>query len=225
MNKKKLKTDIIRNMRRFTFDKLITAMARFLSSALSPLLMPAYGVFLTLWVSFLCSLAPGVRWAVVMVVFGITCIMPVILIAILHNFKIITDKRLDNRRERLIPYIGGIVCSIAAAFYLGHIHSPVWFVMFQGGAALTALVLMLVNLKWKISAHLAGIGGVVALLYQIHVQGLEAFNLFWVICAAIFVAGMLGSSRIILGRHTFPQVAAGFFVGYASVTLMISCFG
>ena len=97
--------------------------------------------------------------------------------------------------------------------------------MFQGGAALTALVLMLVNLKWKISAHLAGIGGVVALLYQIHVQGLEAFNLFWVICAAIFVAGMLGSSRIILGRHTFPQVAAGFFVGYASVTLMISCFG
>lgn len=208
-----------------TFDKLITAFARFLSAALSPLFMPAFGVFLTLWVSFLCSLAPGQRWAVVMVVLGITCILPMVMIAVLHNFKVISDKRLVNRHERHIPYIFGVACCVAAAFYLDRVHSPMWFVMFPAGAALATTVLAVINRWWKISAHLAGIGGVLALLYQIHVQGLEAFNLFWVICATIMLAGMLGTSRIILGRHTFAQVAAGFAVGYASVTFMISTFG
>lgn len=209
----------------FTFDKLIAAAARFLSSVLSPLFMPAYGVFLTLWVSFLCSLAPGVRWTVVMVVLGITGILPVVAIAVLHNLKVIDDKRLINRVERRIPYLVGIVCCIAAAFYLNHVHSPLWFVMFQGGAALAVVLLAVINLWWKVSAHLAGIGGVLALLYQIHVQGLEAFNLFWVICVAILLAGMLGTSRIILGRHTFAQVLAGFVVGYGSVTFMMLTFG
>lgn len=209
----------------FTFDKLIAAAARFLSAVFSPLFMPAYGVFLTLWVSFLCGLAPGVRWTVVMVVLGITGILPVVAIAVLHNFKVISDKRLVNRHERHIPYLCGIVCNIAAPFYLDHVHSPLWFVMFLGGAALATTLLAVVNHWWKISAHLAGIGGVLALLYQIHVQGLEAFNLFWVICAAILLAGMLGTSRIILGRHTFMQVLAGFAVGYGSVTFMMSMFG
>ena len=54
------------------------ALARFFSTILSPLLMPTYGIFLVLWVSILCYLPTGTRLVVLLVVFGITCILPMI---------------------------------------------------------------------------------------------------------------------------------------------------
>ena len=43
-------------MKRFTANKFTAGLANFLSTALSPLLMPTYGVFMVLWVSVLCLL-------------------------------------------------------------------------------------------------------------------------------------------------------------------------
>ena len=98
-------------------------------------------------------------------------------------------------------------------------------VMFMVGSALTVLVMALINLKWKISAHLAGIGGVIALIYQIHVMGLSAFDLFWLLSAIIILAGMLGSSRLILRRHSIWQVLAGVIVGFLCVSLTMKFMG
>ena len=52
-------------MSSFTFNKFITGLARFLSAAMSPLLMPTYGVFLVLWTSILCLLPTGTRVTVI----------------------------------------------------------------------------------------------------------------------------------------------------------------
>lgn len=196
----------------------------FLSAILSPLLMPTYGVFLALWVSVLCYLPIGTRLAVLFVILGITCVLPMIVIAVLHNFKIIEDKRLNNRRERWLPYLATIFCYVAAGFYLIHVHSPMWLTCFFWGAGVACLVSMLITFKWKISAHMAGIGGILAFLFYLHFEGLEAFNLFWVICAMIVISGALGTARIFLGRHTFWQVIAGFANGYICVYWFMKLF-
>ena len=39
---------------RYTINKFIAGLANFLTTALSPLLMPTYGIFLALWMSVLC---------------------------------------------------------------------------------------------------------------------------------------------------------------------------
>ncbi len=212
-------------MKRYNINRLIAGSAHFFSSVLSPLVMPTYGVFLVLWTSVLCLLPMGTRIMVLIMIFGITTVLPISAIGVLHHFKIISNKRLDKRNERLIPYAFAVLCYAAAAFYLNNIHSPMWFIMFAAGGGLACLVSLIVNLWWKISAHMAGIGGIVALLYQIHVQGLSAFNLFWVLCFTILLAGILGTSRMVLKRHDLLQVLAGFANGYACVTLMIKLFG
>jgi hypothetical protein len=97
--------------------------------------------------------------------------------------------------------------------------------MFMVGAAITILVMALINLKWKISAHMAGIGGIIALIYQIHVQGLSAFELLWMLCFAIIVAGFLGSARLALRRHDTWQVLAGAVVGFLCVSMTMRLFG
>ena len=97
--------------------------------------------------------------------------------------------------------------------------------MFMIGSAVTVLVMALINLKWKISAHMAGFGGLIALIYQIHVQGLSAFDLFWLLCIMVIVAGALGSARLVLKRHDTWQVLAGTVVGFLCVSLTMRFLG
>ena len=212
-------------MNKYTVNKWIAGVANFMSTALSPLLMPTYGVFLVMWVSVLCLLPYGTRVAVLLVCMGITCILPLIFLSVLRHFKLIKDLHVEVREQRFLPYLFTVLCYIAAAYYLYYCHSPQWFIMFMAGSAVTVLIMMLVNLKWKISAHMAGIGGVVALVYQIHVQGLSAFDLFWLLCFMIMLAGALGSARLVLKRHDTLQVLAGVVLGFLCVSLTMRFFG
>ena len=212
-------------MKRYTINKFIAGVSNFMSTALSPLLMPTYGAFMVLWVSILCLLPYGRRVAVLLVCMGITCILPLIFLSVLRHFKLVKDLHVEVREQRLIPYLFTALCYSVAAYYLYYCHSPQWFIMFMVGSAITVLLMALINLKWKISAHMAGIGGVVALIYQIHVQGLAAFDLFWLLCVSILVAGALGSARLVLKRHDTWQVLAGVVVGFLCVSLTMRFLG
>jgi hypothetical protein len=156
---------------------------------------------------------------------GITCILPLIFLSVLRHFKLVTDLHVEKREQRLIPYLFTALCYAVAAYYLYYCHSPQWFTMFMVGSAITVLLMSFINLKWKISAHMAGIGGVIALIYQIHVQGLSAFDLFWLLCIIIILAGMLGSARLVRRRHDLWQVLAGVVVGFLCVSLTMRFFG
>lgn len=212
-------------MKRYTVNKFIAGLANIMSTALSPIMMPTYGVFLVLSTSVLCVLPYGTRVAVLLVCMGITCILPLIFLSVLRHFKLVKDLHVEKREQRFFPYMFTALCYTVAAYYLYYCHSPQWFVMFMVGSAVTVLIMALINLKWKISAHMAGIGGVVALVYQIHVQGLSAFDLFWMLCITIMVAGLLGSARLVLNRHDAWQVLAGVVVGFLSVSLTMRFFG
>ena len=75
---------------------------------------------------------------------------------------------------------------------------------------------------------MAGMGGLVALLWQINAMELEIISSPWMmlyILIAIFLSGMLGSARLMLKRHTLPQVLAGFLNGLICVSLMMRLFG
>jgi len=212
-------------MNRYTVNKCIAGVANFLTTVLSPLLMPTYGVFLALWVSVLCLLPYGTRVSVLLMCMGITCILPLIFLGVLRHFKLVKDLHVEVREQRLIPYLFTAMCYMVAAYYLYYSHSPQWFVMFMVGSGVTVLVMVLINLKWKISAHMAGIGGVIALIYQIHVMGLSAFDLLWLLCFLVIVAGVLGSARLALKRHDLWQVLAGVIVGFLCVSMTIQLLG
>ena len=212
-------------MNKYTVNKFIAGLANFLTTVFSPLIMPTYGVFLALWVSVLCLLSYGTRVSVLLMCMGITCILPLIFLSVLRHFKLVKDLHVEVREQRLYPYLFTAFCYLIAAYFLYYRHSPQWFTMFMVGSAITVLVMALINLKWKISAHMAGIGGVIALVYEIHVLGLSAFDLFWVMCVLIVLAGLVGSARMALRRHDIWQVLAGVVVGFLCVSLTIRLLG
>ncbi len=101
--------------------------------------------------------------------------------------------------------------------------APQWLVMFLFGGAAAGIVEVVVNRWWKISVHAAGIAGVVAMLLRMTESGeyMSPAIQTWLI-VALAVAGLLGSARIWLGRHTLMQVLAGYAVGFCGVYFMMS---
>lgn len=203
-------------------------MAKFISTMLSPLLTPTYSTLMALSITPKLLDVTGARFKLLLIVFALTCIFPMITIAVLHNFKVIKDKRMVSRKERLIPYITGTIYYAVAVYHVIYTHEPTWLVMFFVGGTMACLISAIVNRWWKISAHMAGMGGLVALLWQINAMELEIISSPWMmlyILLAIFLSGMLGSARLLLKRHTLPQVLAGFLNGLICVSLMMRLFG
>ncbi len=213
---------------RITKIRILDELAKFISTMLSPLLTPTYSTLMALSISPKVLDVTGARFKLLLIVFALTCIFPMITIAVLHNFKLIKDKRLISRNERLIPYITGTIYYAVAVYHAAYSHEPTWLVMFFLGGAMACLISTIVNFWWKISAHMAGVGGLLALLWQIDAMELEVISRPWMVAyilIAIILAGVLGSARLILKRHTLPQVLAGFLNGLICVSLAMRLFG
>jgi membrane-associated phospholipid phosphatase len=73
------------------------------------------------------------------------------------------------------------------------------------------VVCALINVWWKISTHTAAIGGVAGALFVF--GEFFAFNPVWWLSLVFVLAGLLGTSRMILRQHSLLQVVAGFIVG------------
>lgn len=198
-------------------ERIVTKCANIISWIFVPLLMPVYGIILIFSLSFLTFAPFTTKLVFTSIVFGANFIVPMLLVLLLKKLGVISDIGLNGRKERLIPYIITIVCLGGNGWFLYMKMAPLWVAMFYVGGALAALINLLINFRWKISAHAAGIAGLVAMLIQVMKEGAATPGMTWWIVGSILLAGMLGSARIWLGRHTLMQVLAGTAVGFLSV--------
>lgn len=195
----------------------MTGLSHFLSWVFTPLFMPVYGLILAFSLSILDVAPMGMRVVFTLITAGICVVVPMLLIALLKKMGIVTDLGLNGQKERLIPYIITTVCFGATAWFMNVKGAPMWLSMFFAGGALASLINLFVNFSWKISAHAAGIAGIVALLIRIEKDGSPEPELFFWLLASIILTGMLGSARVWLGRHTVWQVLAGYAIGFCCV--------
>lgn len=208
--------------------KLLDELAKLVSTIFSPLLTPSYGLFLALSISPKVLDTTGARIKLLIIFFGITCVLPMATIAVLHNIKLIKDKKMIKREERTIPYIAATIYYAVAVWYMVYTHEPQWLVMVCAGGALACLISTIVNLKWKISAHMAGIAGILAMLWQLYAMNLEVISPMWMtffIFVTIILCGVLGTARLLMKRHDLPQIVAGFLNGLIFVSVMMRLFG
>lgn len=197
-------------------DNLSTA----LSWILVPLLMPVYGVLLAFNLSVLDYMAFPTKLVFTLIVAGINLVIPALLVILLKKMGLVDDLGLNGRKERFIPYIITVVAMAGTGLFMLSKHAPIWLVMFFAGGAVAGVVNMIVNFRWKISAHSAAIAGIVALLIRIMHNGPAAPSILTWLIVWIALSGLLGSGRVWLGRHTPAQVIAGYAVGFLSVFFM-----
>lgn len=198
-------------------QRVADRLANVLSWVLVPLMMPLYATILIFHLSLLQFAPSGTKWAFCLIVFGITAVIPMTLILMMKRMGIIQDIGLNGRKERWLPYLVSILSLAGAGWFMLAKGGPLWSGMFFFGGALAGVVNLLVNFRWKISAHAAAAAGMVALLVCISREGIPHPHIDLWICGAILLAGLLGSARVWLGRHTVLQVFAGSAVGFLCV--------
>ena len=198
-------------------ERGINAISQFLSWALVPLFMPVYGVLLAFGLSILSYAPDSSKLVFTIIVAGLNVLIPGCLFYLLKRMGIVQDIGLNGQKERLVPYVITILCLLATAIFFYIRMAPSWLTLFFAGGAAGGLVNMIINFRWKISAHAAGIAGVVALIVRIMHSDVPREGILVWLMIAIAASGLLGSARIWLGRHTVWQVLAGFAVGFCAV--------
>lgn len=198
-------------------ERFMTGLSHLLSWVFTPLLMPVYGLILAFGLSILDVAPMGMRVVFTLITAGICVVVPMLLIVLLKKMGIVEDLGLNGQKERLIPYIITTVCFGVTAWFMSSKGAPMWLSMFFAGGALGSLLNLLINFSWKISAHAAGIAGIVALLIRIEKDGSPEPELFFWLLTSIILTGLLGSARVWLGRHTVWQVLAGYAIGFCCV--------
>ena len=122
------------------------------------------------------------------------------------------DLELSDRHERVVPYLIFITSIMVCAFYMYKMMLPFWFISLLLGACVALILALLINFFWKISAHAIGIGGLLGGIMG--VARIHLINPYWAFIIVILIAGLVGTSRIFLKRHTPMQVYAGFCLGF-----------
>lgn len=191
-----------------------------ISSIFQPLLMPIYSIILLFYYTHFGLIFAKDFWVIITPVILFSFAIPGLLIYILYKLKIISDLSLKIRRERFIPYLISLVSYSIMIFYYYRMGMPKWFLLLCAAPIAVMMIAIVITMWWKISAHMFGIGGLVGGVMSVS-YFIEKINPSYLFIALFIISGMVGTSRLILRRHTFHQVIAGFLLGFIVTFLFV----
>lgn len=152
-----------------------------------------------------------IKLALLTITFIATFLLPVANAILLRKFRIIASLEMKTNKERILPYLSAVLFYAAELYAVVKADLPSLIKAMMWGATLLVTAVMLINLIWKISAHMAGIGGLIGMVIAIsfHYQ----INLHEILIILFVAAGLVGFSRLKLCAHNPAQVYAGFLLG------------
>jgi len=182
--------------------------------------MPLVGVFILLTFGGWLNLMPleGKKYIYLVVIFT-TVILPLSSMPLLRRTKLISSYELTDITERRIPLLIIAMLYLAGAFILQKVDAPVILSLFLNGSSMVVLSIAVINWKWKISIHMAGIGGVTGMVLAISLRWM--LNEQIIVAILFLAAGLIGYARLKDDAHTPAQVYAGYLVGLMINFLLI----
>jgi membrane-associated phospholipid phosphatase len=164
------------------------------------------------FLSYLSQYLLSYKFQVLAIVYFFTILLPTLLIHLYRHYHGWSLIELGSRERRIVPYVISILSYFICVYLLEQMHTPYFMRSIVVCALIIQIVCALVNVWWKISTHTAAIGGVAGALFIF--SEVFRFNPTWWFCLVLILAGILGSSRMILRQHTLSQVVVGFLVGF-----------
>ena len=192
-------------------EKSIILTARVVSMLFTPFYLPLVGMIALFSFSYLGLMPWGYKLQVLTLVYLFTILLPSVLIHLYRRYRGWTLIELGHKERRAVPYVISILCYFFCIYLMDLLHIPHFMGSILYAALFIQVVCALINVWWKISTHTAAIGGVAGALFVF--GELFGFNPVWWLCVVLILAGILGTSRMILRQHSLLQVIVGFVVG------------
>ncbi|MEX0811578.1 MAG: hypothetical protein WD048_05120 [Chitinophagales bacterium] len=191
------------------------AFAYLLSVFFHPMLLPSYALLLIALVypHFLSNLTREEVVRLLATITTNTLIFPILVIFLMKKLNFINSYEMSDRKERIIPFIAisifyfwtfMVVKSLGIGGFINDI---------MLGASLSVFAAFFFNLFIKISVHTLAFGNFITLLVAL--TFMSSYNLEWPLALVIVVAGMVGTSRLVLKAHNNAEVFMGYAIGFA----------
>jgi membrane-associated phospholipid phosphatase len=199
---------------------ILKSTATILSVLFHPVILPTY-VFACLIFfapATFSNLSEQGKYYLLLLIFITTCILPIFLMTI---FLQLTNRTMNlkaffmgNRRERIVPYlITAVFYSSLAYFFDAYLHMSGLIIYLVAAIGVTILVLSLITLFYKVSAHATGLSGAVVILVMLSMRFADN-DLFYPIITFILISGFVMSSRLFLKAHTGMEIITGVLTGF-----------
>jgi hypothetical protein len=199
-------------------------LSKLVSFIFQPLLMPTLGIFvlLQLPVYFAVVLPTEAKWMLMGIVFFTTFFLPAAFIFFMIKRGMIGSLYIDSREERTVPYIVTIIFFGLTYYLLKRLQLSPVYSFFMLGAILLVASVLIINIFWKISSHMAAIGALTGMSIGLsYFLGMLFLNL---IVISTVLSGIVGYARLRLNAHTPAQVYGGFVLGTVLVTVLFVVF-
>jgi len=190
--------------------------AKTVSVVFHPVIIPLYTIFIIFNSGSLFSFIPdSIKNFSYLIVLVSTLLLPLSILPLLKFQKLISSYNLVDRKERIIPIILSIIFYFMGFYLMTKIPMTNIIQTFYKAMMIAILGVAIVSLYWKISIHMTSMGGLFAVTTFMNIY-YQSNSFSWIIIVLI-LAGIMGSSRLLLGRHRPSQVYIGFLWGFASV--------
>ncbi|MDA9563265.1 hypothetical protein N9R81_01160 [Flavobacteriales bacterium] len=196
-------------------------LAHFISVVFHPLFIPLYCVFIIFHspVYIIYQLPVEAQYATYGIVGVFTFLMPAGSSLILLKMDGISDLNMSRQKERGLPYLMTAIFFSTAYFSLSRVGFPALLTNAILGATVSLLLLFISNFTQKTSAHMVGVGGLLALVYaisEIYIDGNISLFLFPV----ILLTGLVAYSRLRLEAHRPIEIYTGLLIGIIPTYLL-----
>ena len=196
---------------------MVRKLALFLSVVFQPLLMPSlvFGL-LFFGVPQATSLPDAFKVRIFYLIVCATLLIPVVLMLGLRWSGYVKSLHFEEKSDRRIPFLVVTLFYVLTTYFLKE-KTELDPILWQGMAVITTAVALLtaVTYFWKMSAHLTGIGGVLAV---VGILGLffPSLTVAYLLVATLVLGGIVASSRLYLDAHRPAEVYVGLLVGFVT---------
>lgn len=204
---------------------------RFLSHIVSilfhPLILASYAFALILFTSpyFFASYTQEWKMMLLARTVLLTFFFPAFTILLMFLLNFISSIHMYELKDRILPFVSTGFFYIWAFFVFFKTNEvpPVLQAVLLGSAIAIFVALLFSLFSYKVSIHSSGAGGMIAMTLYL-VQS-SVFDMFWFFIASILLAGLVGTSRLILKAHSPEEVYGGYALGFTStlIAIMILC--
>jgi hypothetical protein len=194
-----------------------------ISCLLHPLLMPLYGLLILFNSGTYLSFMPYEFKKSVFLIVGICTLgIPLVFIPFFLYRKVITNIQMNSHQERIGPLVVTTIMFYFSYFLMSSSAVPKTLQLFLLGSTICVAATLIITIKWKISAHMIGLGGVVGLIVSISLF-MHSSVMSYLVLFLIF-SGLTGTSRLLLNSHSPAQIYTGFALGLFVMLITIFIF-
>ncbi|MFT3979463.1 MAG: hypothetical protein QM687_03265 [Ferruginibacter sp.] len=194
---------------------ILRLFANLFSYIFHPIFIPLYCVWFIAYVHprYFSGFSDNERLKTLLITVQNAVFYPLFTVLLLKGVGFIDSIYLRTSKDRIIPYIAsGIFFFWLFTVFKEQELYPRILASFFLGVFLSSSAALLANIYFKISMHAIGVGGMLGLFFII-ANG-NSMLMTWPLAAALLIAGLVCTARLIVSDHSPRDIYAGLAIGF-----------